>query len=160
MIMAVKGLEEYPSDVTIMSPEHVKLFRQTGIRSALREKLSPKDTSNRTHRKSHGCISFSEMNKIMCASWKSIDDFARSVFEELAEEGRGMYLKRIAEYDDKYPSSHKKKKIKLSHSIAMPKKSQPKMHVDRPSPLKYVAFDAPKAMENCFPQVVSHSCFQ
>ena len=58
LIMAVPGLEEYPSIVTTMSPKHVKWLRQTGIRSALRDKLSPKDVSNRTHRKSHGCISF------------------------------------------------------------------------------------------------------
>mmetsp|Transcript_23963 Transcript_23963/g.42890 ORF Transcript_23963/g.42890 Transcript_23963/m.42890 type:complete len:226 (-) Transcript_23963:215-892(-) len=130
-----------------MFPENAKELRRNEIRSALLQNLSAKDSSKQSHRKSHGAMRFLEMNKIMCDSWKSIHDFTRFVFEEFAEEGRGMYLKRIAEYDEKYPSSHKKKKIKLSNSIVMPKKSQPKVHADRTSPPKYVALDAPKAME-------------
>ena len=50
----------------------------------------------------------------MCAHWKAIDDFSKNIFEELAEEGRRMYSKRVAEYEAKYPSvaPPKKKKAK------------------------------------------------
>ncbi|KAL7531796.1 hypothetical protein ACHAXR_004239 [Thalassiosira sp. AJA248-18] len=124
LITAVPGLEEYPAIGTTMSPERVMELRRTEIRSALRENLSPKDTSKRTHRKSHGAMSFLEMNQLMCASWKAIDDFSRSVFDELAEEGRSVYHKRVAEYKGESPPAPKKKKIKMSHSIALalPKK--------------------------------------
>ena len=98
MIMAVSGLEEYHPIACTMSPDHVKELCRTEIRSALLQNLSPKDTSKRNHRKSHGCMpSFLEMNAIMSASWKSIDNFTRSVFEELAGEGRHIYHKRVAD---------------------------------------------------------------
>ena len=74
------------------------------------------------------------MNAIMSASWKSIDNFTRSVFEELAEEGRHIYHKRGADYNEKYPSSpkkkKKKKKVKLGISIATPEEVRSKkLHV-------------------------------
>ena len=116
LIMAVPGLEDYPG--VDMPPEHLKELRRSEIRSVLHgDSLSPKDTRNRSHRKSHGALSFLEMNKVMVASWKSADDFSRSVFDELAEEGRRMYNKRVAEYEAKYPNSPPtppKKKVKLS----------------------------------------------
>ena len=96
--MAVSGLEEYHPIACTMSPDHVKELCRTEIRSAFLQNLSPKDTSKRNHRKSHGCMpSFLEMNAVMSASWKSIDNFTRSVFEELAEEGRHIYHKRGAD---------------------------------------------------------------
>ena len=148
LIMAVPGLEEYPSIATTMSLENVKWLRRTGIRSALQENLSPKDTSNRSHRKSHGCISFLEMNTIMCASWKSIDDFTRSVFNELAEEGRRMYRKRVAEYEENFQPSPKKKKIKPSSDTYAPKKSQVKiLHVDKPRNSKDVVLQSSQATD-------------
>mmetsp|Transcript_18999 Transcript_18999/g.40067 ORF Transcript_18999/g.40067 Transcript_18999/m.40067 type:complete len:521 (-) Transcript_18999:92-1654(-) len=119
LIMAAPGLEKYPSISSTMSDEHVRWLRRTEIRSALRENLSAKDEKSRNHRKSHGCISFLEMNEIVSVSWKSIDDFSRSIFEELAEEGRRSYRKRVAAYKEHLQaSSPKKKKKKSKFSIS------------------------------------------
>lgn len=133
LIMAVPGLEDVPSSiVTNMTPEQVQELRRSEIRSALQESLTPKDTRNRRHRKSHGALNFLEMNKVVVAGWRLVDEFARSVFEELANEGRRMYHQRVAEYEAKYPNSapiSPKKKNKLSTSstaVATPKKTQVK----------------------------------
>jgi len=116
LILADPGLESYPSIGDTMSPKHVQWLRRTEIRSALLQNLSPKETRSRTHLKAHGGMSFVTMSKLMCDGWKFIDEFARCVFEELAEEGRKMYRKRVAEYED-LEASHKKK-IKTSNSTA------------------------------------------
>lgn len=121
LISAVPGLEEHPliMNNSTMSREIINELSRSSIRSALLDSLSPKDTRNRVHRKSTlGLgLSFLEMNKIMVASWKSIEDDTRLVFEELAEEGRRMYKKRVAEYENKYgtsSSSSSPKKVKTA----------------------------------------------
>lgn len=129
LFTAMPGLEEYPFLVDKIASDDVKQLRRDKIRAALVENLSPKDTSKRSHRKrslNGGGMSFLEMNKVMCSAWKSIDEYARSVFEELAEEGRGMYNKRVAEYQEKCSLSSPKKKIKTSSaaSIVTPLKTQ------------------------------------
>ena len=88
------GLEKIdPSSIMIMTPTQLNELSRAEIRASLLDNLVPKDTSQRAHRKSHGAMSFLEMNKIMVGSWKNINDTTRSVFEELAEEGRKMYTK-------------------------------------------------------------------
>jgi len=87
ILSSLPGLEDYsPSSlVSTLSPGQVSELSKQEIRSALLPNLSPNDTRKRTHRKSHGAMSFLEMNKVMVASWKSVDEETRSVFEELAE---------------------------------------------------------------------------
>ena len=87
ILSSLPGLEDYsPSSlVSTLSPAQVSELSKQEIRSALLPNLSPNDTRKRTHRKSHGAMSFLEMNKVMVASWKSVDEDTRSVFEELAE---------------------------------------------------------------------------
>ena len=117
LIMAVPGLENYPAidgESALSSPE-LKVHRRHVIRSALLDNLVPTQTK-RSHRKSHGAMNFLEMNKIMCASWKNIDDYSLSVFEELAEEGRGIYKERMVEYNEMSPQSQKK----IITSVDMP----------------------------------------
>lgn len=113
LITAIPGLEEYPDAHLSLTPQNINLLRRNEIRSLLLSNLSPKDTSKRSHRKTHGTMTFLEMNRIMCASWKAIDEFGRSVYEELAEQGRGDYHKRVAEYQEMNP---KKKSSKSSSS--------------------------------------------
>ena len=138
LILAVPGLEDqHASIVDGMSPEDVQELRRAEILSALQENLSPKDNRNRSHRKSHGALSFLEMNKIMVASWKAIDDYTRSVFEELAEKGRRMYHIRVAEFEKKYPNAPKKTIKKSSNSTSAPKKAHSKtINVKPVSPAK------------------------
>ena len=117
LIMAVPGLEDYPAidDESALSSPELKEHRRNVIRSALLDNLVPTETK-RSHRKSHGAMNFLEMNKIMCASWKSIDEYSLSVFEELAEEGRGIYKERVAVYNELSPLSQKK----VIKSVDMP----------------------------------------
>ena len=72
----------------MISPDVGKELRRAEIRSALRDKLSPKETNTRTHRKFHSCLTLVEVNERVSTSWKSINDFTKCVLEELAEEGR------------------------------------------------------------------------
>ena len=51
------------------------------------------------HRKTHGCMSFVEMSKIMSSAWKAIDDINKAVFEELAVQGRIIHAAKLAEYE-------------------------------------------------------------
>ena len=113
------GLEKIdPSSIMIMTPTQLNELSRAEIRASLLDNLVPKDTSQRAHRKSHGAMSFLEMNKIMVGSWKNINDTTRSVFEELAEEGRKMYTKRLAEFEEMYPH------LAASASPASPKKKK------------------------------------
>ena len=125
IVMTAPGLEDCPAP---SSDDVMKKLRRDTIRSALVNNLLPTDNSKRYHRKTHDAmLSFLEMNKIMCSAWKSVDDFGRSVFEELAEEGKQDQLKRLAEYEKMYPKNSplpkmkKKKKRKMESNGNTPK---------------------------------------
>mmetsp|Transcript_1142 Transcript_1142/g.1997 ORF Transcript_1142/g.1997 Transcript_1142/m.1997 type:complete len:218 (+) Transcript_1142:198-851(+) len=131
LIAASPGLEEHPLDQ--IPPENVKEFRRNAIRSVLLDHLSPKDNSKRAHSKSHGAMSFLEMNKSMVASWKSIDGFAMCIFEELAEVGRKDYQTRISDYEEECRLSRKKKSKtnpKKAKNGKHPRDEQEALHLD------------------------------
>ena len=117
LLERVPGLEDYPTIEYDPSkekepPQNVKDICSAEIRALLEDNLSPNETRDRLHRKSHGYMSFTEMSKIMCDSWKAIDDYTKSVFEELAQKGRKMYQLRVAAYEKlKKPSAVKKQKL-------------------------------------------------
>jgi hypothetical protein len=64
--------------------------------------LLPRDTDSRLHRKDegslNGAISFIELGKLMNTSWKNCDDFSKSVFKELSDQGREHYHTRMMAY--------------------------------------------------------------
>jgi hypothetical protein len=75
-------------------------------------------------------MSFVELGKLMNTSWQDCDDFAKSVFRELAEEGRRDYRQRLEKYNA-YLSSNPQaaeddakkknaKKDKLSKKASLP----------------------------------------
>lgn len=108
IIMAPPGLEDYYSigtDILSSSEDAVRDIRRNTIRSSLVNNLAPKDTSKRSHRKSLNAMSFLEMSKLMCDSWKNTDKFGQGIFQELAVEGRLQHKKRVAEYNEMYPSA-------------------------------------------------------
>ena len=74
-------------------------LRRKNIRKDLEQNMEHRDTKTRAHRKNqgamNGAMSFVEMGKLMNTSWKSCDDFAKSVFSELSEEGRKHYHQRV-----------------------------------------------------------------
>lgn len=142
IVMAAPGLEEYP---TIRSDDAMKELRRDIIRSALVNNLSPGDNSKRSHRKTHGAMGFIEMNQIMCSAWKAVDDFGRSVFEELAEEAKQDQLKRVAEYDKLYPNSSPSPKMKKKKNTLKARRvsmSPTTVHIPR------LVHEPPKASSN------------
>jgi hypothetical protein len=48
----------------------------------------------------NGTMSFVKLGKVMNALWKGCDKLARSVFDDLAEEGRRHYQMRLRKYLD------------------------------------------------------------
>ena len=85
------------------------------IRDTLAKFLSAKD-SPRSHKKvQDGDLTFQEITKILCATWKALDEHSFKIFEELAEESKGIYKRRLSEYEEeKTLLSHPMKKIKMS----------------------------------------------
>jgi len=77
------------------------------------------------HRKTHGCMSFVEMSRIMSSAWKAIDDINKAVFEELAVQGRIIHAAKLAEYE-KYnpPASSKKSSSSSSSQSPSPQQQQ------------------------------------
>ena len=77
-------------------------LRRKNIRRDMENNTDARDTRARLHRKDksslNGAMNFVELGKLMNTSWKECDEFAKSVFRELAEEGRGKYQQRMKEY--------------------------------------------------------------
>lgn len=76
-------------------------LRREKIRTALEGKVLPSYTAvKRRHRKAADgpSLSFVEMGQLMTESWKSVDPYAKKVFDELAEEGRACYRDAMKEY--------------------------------------------------------------
>lgn len=133
LIMALPGLEDYhsindsTSDLSTDSMKDVNDLRRSDIRKALMNNLSADDTpSKRSHRKSGkgSALSFLEMNKMMCSSWSQVDEFAKNIFRELADEGRTLHKKRVAEYNAKYGAPAPKKMRYTVPSTSAPKPTQ------------------------------------
>ena len=71
------GLEGYNATVETYTSTQLMELSRGNIRAALLNNLAPKD-SKRAHRKNpNSTMSFLEMNRIMTASWKSLDDNSR-----------------------------------------------------------------------------------
>ena len=107
LVKAAPGLEDYAQGLATLpqdaSPEEVYHLRRANIHKEMENNLAPRDTRTRSHRTNqngiNGSMSFVELGKLMNTSWKDCDDFAKSVFRELAEEGRRDYRQRSAEYN-------------------------------------------------------------
>lgn len=84
------------------SADMLNAMRRKNIRLDLESNLDPRDTKRRSHRKNqgamNGAMSFVELGKLMNSSWKACDPFAKSIFDELAGEGREKYRLLKAEY--------------------------------------------------------------
>jgi len=72
------GLEGYNAVVETYTSTQLMELSRGNVRAALLDNLAPKDNSKRAHRKNpNSTMSFLEMNRIMTASWKSLDDHSR-----------------------------------------------------------------------------------
>ena len=139
LVQAAPGLEDYSRGLATLpqeaSPEEVHDLRRANIHKEMENNLAPRDdTRTRSHRTNkngiNGSMSFVELGKLMNTSWQDCDDFAKSVFRELAEEGRRDYRQRLEKYNA-YLSSNPQaaaaedakknvKKDKLSKKASLP----------------------------------------
>ena len=107
LIMSPPGLEEYqegiPSVSMAFKSTTLNNVRKENIRKELNGNLLPRDTRTRTHRKNqsamNGTMSFLELGNLVNTSWKSVDEFAKGVFNELANEGREEYRVLMNDYN-------------------------------------------------------------
>jgi hypothetical protein len=98
LIAAAPGLEDLtPSQLRAISPKDAYAISRGVIREELQGNLLPFE-SKRSHRKTHGAMSFLEMGQMMCDQWKLVDSSTNAIFEELADEGKKHYRQRFSEY--------------------------------------------------------------
>ena len=116
IMQTTPGLEDYHNHAialtTLYTSSALAELSRANIRAALLDNLTPNENSKRSHRKTSSALNFLEMNKIMVSSWKAVDDITRSVFEELAIDGRKIHLKQVEEFERRYPGVMKQKKHK------------------------------------------------
>ena len=93
----------YPSPPADATPSELNEIRRTNIRTEMLNNLLPRETSRRRHRKNtnafNGEMNFLELIKLMNTAWTSCDEFAKSIFNELADTGRESYKVQIAEWN-------------------------------------------------------------
>jgi len=87
LVDASPGMEDYVYGTTTttllkgMSLEEVNKLRRLKIRKEMEGNLKPRDSRTRLHRTNqsamNGSISFVELGKMMNASWKGCDEFAK-----------------------------------------------------------------------------------
>ena len=108
LVKAEAGMEEYsepgvlPDNITT---DEIQSLRRANIVNKMRDNLLPReDTRSRSHRTNknelNGAISFVELGRLMNSAWKECDAYAKSIFNELSEEGRMVYQERLREYKD------------------------------------------------------------
>ena len=104
LVTTAPGLEHHHPTDADASPDIDMLgaLRRKNIRRDMENNTDARDTRARLHRKDksslNGAMNFVELGKLMNTSWKECDEFAKSVFRELAEDGREKYQQRMKEY--------------------------------------------------------------
>jgi len=75
------GLEDVYSVSKDVTPEKINEMRKANIVNDMKDNLSPRETAKRRHRKNknamNGEVGFIELGKLMNASWKTCDEFAK-----------------------------------------------------------------------------------
>jgi hypothetical protein len=96
LIAAAPGLEDLtPPQLRAIRPKDAYAISRGVIREELQGNLLPFE-GKRSHRKTHGAMSFIEMNRVMCDQWKLVDSSIKAIFEELADEGKQMYREQTS----------------------------------------------------------------
>ena len=121
LVEAAPGLENcYPPAPQDASPQDINKVRKQNIRKDMENNLEPRDTKSRRHRKNqnamNGGMSFLELGKLMNTSWQNCDDFSKSVFNELADEGRELYKQRMKKYNDSRATLEEEHRAKVVHN--------------------------------------------
>eukprot|EP00956_Cyclotella_meneghiniana_P020816 scaffold37211_cov47-Cyclotella_meneghiniana.AAC.1 len=97
LVKAKPGLEDTPAvELERMHPSEMHAISRGIVRQELQDKLLPFD-GKRVHRKIPGTMGFAEMSRLMCNEWKLVDESTKSIFEELAEDGKRLHKERSLE---------------------------------------------------------------
>ena len=102
IVAATPGLESYGNDVSSSSDvndsDSIKNLRRNEIHAVFHhDNLSPKKRIRDGLLGS--LINTHELTRLISASWKDLDIFSRSIFDELANESKLIYRKRFAKYE-------------------------------------------------------------
>jgi hypothetical protein len=96
LIAAPPGLEDLtPLQLRALRPNDAYSISRGVIREELQGNLLPFE-GKRSHRKTHGAMSFLEMGQMMCDQWKLVDSSIKAIFEELANEGKQMHREQTS----------------------------------------------------------------
>ena len=130
-LMAVPPGLEHCGAIGPLSPDAMQTLCRDNIRKDLELHLSPKDRDHRCdHQGSlHGAMSFAELATLIAEYWGCIDVFSRSVFEQLAQEGREVHAARVKEYED-HPRT-----IRLKKNVPMPISMEEKTEASAMAPI-------------------------
>lgn len=83
LVEAKPGLEHHNPTEDDSTPAMLSALQRKTVREALVNKLLPRDTRDRAHRKDegslNGAISFLELGKLMNAGWKDCDEAAKEI---------------------------------------------------------------------------------
>ena len=91
LVEAPPGLEAFTeSELRALHPKDIFAISRDIITHELKDNLLPFE-GKRSHRKTHGALGFVEMNRVMCSQWKTLDASIKSVFQELADQGKLLY---------------------------------------------------------------------
>ena len=104
IVNLMPGLENVSSlELNTLHPNEIHTICRDNIREKMKENLLPFE-GKRLHRKTHGMMNFVEMGRMMCDQWKDVDSSIKAIFQELAEEGKRLYQRRLLER--KTPKPH------------------------------------------------------
>ena len=96
IITTPPGLENLSLvELKALHPEDVYAVSRGHIKRSMKGKLLPFE-GKRAHRKTHGTMSFVQMNRVMCDQWMVVDESIKSIFEELAVEGKQLYRQHLS----------------------------------------------------------------
>ena len=91
VVQTLPGLENNPTfAVGGMLPQEKHALSRAAVRQELQDKLLPFD-GKRAHRKTPGVLAFADMSRMMYGEWKLLNEFSKSIFIELAEEGKKLH---------------------------------------------------------------------
>eukprot|EP01082_Thalassiosira_pseudonana_P009156 g8049.t1 g8049 contig27:71361-72354(-) len=99
LLKTTPGLEAHPHDISSMHKTSMYELCREIIKDDMKDDLLPRDTSKRSHTKTHGAMTFVAMGKIMSTMWKEQDDEIKQIFRDLAEQGRKEYQKLLKDLD-------------------------------------------------------------
>eukprot|EP00956_Cyclotella_meneghiniana_P027826 scaffold63419_cov52-Cyclotella_meneghiniana.AAC.4 len=104
LVRSVPGLENRTTfALELMLPQEKHALGRAAVRQEMRDKLLPFE-GKRAHRKTPGTMAFADMSRMMYDEWKLLDESSKSIFVELAEDGKKEYREQRSSESDSIQS--------------------------------------------------------